>query len=112
VINYGQPTPDRRMWIDVGVAYGTDIELAVRVLEGVAKLEKLVKANPAPEVRLMSFGDSAIHLSLVVWISEAREDLACGSRLRFAIERAFREHKIHIPFPQREVHLIQPKQAG
>jgi small-conductance mechanosensitive channel len=112
VINYGQPTPERRMWVDVGVAYGTDLELAVRVLNEVAAAEPMVLPKPAPEVRHMGFNESSVHLSLIVWIGEAREDLIAGSKLRFAIDRAFRDHKIHIPFPQREVHMIPPKQVA
>jgi small-conductance mechanosensitive channel len=112
VINYGQPTPERRMWIDIGVAYGTDLELAARLLKEVAQHETMVQNKPPPEVRHMGFGDSAINLSLLVWIAEARDDLICGSRLRFAIDKVFREHEIHIPFPQREVHLIPPKQVA
>ncbi len=112
VINYGQPTPERRMWVDVGVAYGTDLELAVRVLNEVAAAEPMVLPKPAPEVRHMGFNESSIHLSLIVWIGEAREDLIAGSKLRFAIDRAFKQHEIHIPFPQREVHMIPPKHVA
>jgi len=112
VINYGQPTPERRMWIDVGVAYGTDLELVVRVLGEIAATEPLVLDQPAPEVRHTGFGDNAINLSLVVWIAEARDDLLTGSKLRFAIDRAFRKHRISIPFPQRDVHMIPPKHVA
>jgi potassium-dependent mechanosensitive channel len=112
VVNYRQPTPERRMWIDVGVAYGTDLELAVKVLKEVANREKLVQSKPPPEVRCTAFGDSAIHLSLLVWISEARDDLLAGSRLRFAIDKAFRAHGIEIPFPQRVVRMVPPKQVA
>jgi small-conductance mechanosensitive channel len=109
VINYGQPTPERRMSIDVGVAYGTDLELAARVLKDVAKHETMVQNHPAPEVRCNGFGDNAIELSLLVWISEARDDLLAGSRLRFAIDKALREQGIEIPFPQRVVHMVPAK---
>ena len=54
----------------------------------------------------MGFGDNAINLMLLVWIADAKEDLIVGSRLRFALDRAFRQHKISIPFPQRDVHMI------
>jgi len=112
VINYGQPTPERRMQVDVGVAYDTDLDLAVRVLKEVAAAEPMVLENPAPEVRHYGFGDSSIHLALIVWIGEAREDLIAGSKLRFAIDKAFRKHKIEIPFPQRQVHMIPPKHVA
>jgi len=58
-----------------------------------------------------TFADSSIHLVLLVWIAEAKEDLIVGSRLRFALDKAFREHKITIPFPQRDVHMIPPRAA-
>jgi small-conductance mechanosensitive channel len=106
VINYSAPSPERRFQIPIGVAYGTDLDLAVKVMTDVAKAEPKVLETPAPEVRHMGFGDNAIELVLLIWIADAKEDLIVGSRLRFALDRAFRQHKISIPFPQRDVHMI------
>jgi small-conductance mechanosensitive channel len=106
VINYTAPTSERRVFIDVGVAYGSDLDLVCRVTLEVAASDERVLKLPAPEVRHQGFGDSAINLSLIVWIGEAREDLAIASALRFALDRAFRKNGIEIPFPQRDVHLI------
>jgi small-conductance mechanosensitive channel len=105
VINHSQPTHTRRVWVRVGVAYGTDLELAVRALREVAAAEPKVQAEPAPDVRHDGFGDSAILLALVVWIREAKEEALVSSNLRFGIDRAFRAHGIAIPVPQREVHV-------
>jgi potassium-dependent mechanosensitive channel len=105
VINHSQPTHTRRVWVRVGVAYGTDLELATRALREVAAAEPKVQATPAPDVRHDGFGESAILLALVVWISEAKEEALVSSNLRFGIDRAFRAHGIVIPVPQREVHL-------
>ncbi len=104
VINHTVPTADRRIWIKLGVAYGTDLEKVVRVLTEIARAEPAVLKAPPPEVRHQNFGESSIELALVAWISEARDDLAVMSRLRFAIDKAFREHKIEMPFPQRVIH--------
>jgi small-conductance mechanosensitive channel len=104
VINHTVPTADRRIWIKLGVAYGTDLDLVVRVLTDIALAEPAVSKQPAPEVRHQNFGDSAIELALVAWIPEAKDDLVVSSRLRFAIDKAFREHRIEMPFPQRVVH--------
>lgn len=104
VVNYTVPTPHRRIWIKLGVAYGTDLELASKVLVDIALAEPAIERTPAPEVRHQDFGDSSIDLALVAWIAEAKDDLAIASRLRFAIDKAFREHSIEIPFPQRVVH--------
>ena len=62
-------------------------------------------ATPTPEVRLEEFGDSAMVFALLCWIEHARDDLRIGSALRFAIEKAFREVGVVIPFPQREIRM-------
>lgn len=104
VINYTASTRDRRIWVRVGVAYGSDLERVARVLNDVALADPDVRREPAPEIRNEDFGDSAIQLALVVWIHEASDDLIVASRLRFAIDQAFRQHEIVIPFPQRVIH--------
>ena len=111
VINYSAPSPERRFQIPVGVAYGTDLDLVCKVMTDVARAEPKVLETPAPEVRHMGFGDNAIELVLLVWIADAKEDLIVGSKLRFALDRAFRQHKISIPFPQRDVHIIDRASA-
>ena len=104
VINHTVPTADRRIWIKLGVAYGSDLDLVVRVLIDIALAEPNVSKQPMPEVRFQNFGDSALELALVAWIPEAKDDLIISSQLRFAIDKAFREHAIEIPFPQRVIH--------
>ncbi len=104
VINRTVPTTHCRIWIKLGVAYGTNLELACKLLIDLALADEAVEREPAPEVRFQNFGDSALELALVVWIPEAKDDLIVGSRLRFAIDKAFREHGIEIPFPQRVIH--------
>ena len=104
VINQSVPTSDRRIWIKLGVAYGSDLDLVVRVLVELALADPNVAKTPRPEVRFQDFGDSALQLALVAWIHDAKDDLSVMSRLRFAIDKAFREHEIEIPFPQRVIH--------
>jgi potassium efflux system protein len=105
VVNHSRPTTSLRIRVGVGVAYGTDPELVRRVLADVAKLSDAVLDTPKPEVRLEDFGDSSLSFALLCWIPHARDDLRISSALRFAIERAFRESGIVIPFPQREVRI-------
>lgn len=115
VVNYTRPTKNLRIHIAVGVAYGTDMARACEVLVAVASKSDGVLAAPAPEVRLDGFGASSLDLALLVWIESARDDLLVASDLRFAIERAFREHDIAIPFPQRDLHVVSgvlPRAAG
>lgn len=111
VVNHSVPTSTQRLTIEVGVAYGTDLEGARRALLAVAAAEPRVMLEPAPLVRLDRFGDSSVELALVVWIPEAREDIVIASALRFAIEAAFRRIGVTIPFPQRDVWLRTPPAA-
>jgi small-conductance mechanosensitive channel len=64
-----------------------------------------VLSDPPPEVRFEGFGDSSLDFSLLVWISDPREDRRVSSELRFEIERRFRTEQIEIPFPQRDLHV-------
>jgi len=105
VINHSRPTTKLRVRIPVGVAYGSDIERTKQVLLDVARANPDVLEKPPPDVRLEDFGDSALAFALYAWIEHARDDLRVGSALRFAIEKAFREAGIEIPFPQRDVHM-------
>jgi small-conductance mechanosensitive channel len=111
VINYSAPTHERRFSVEFGVAYGSDLETVCRVALDVARAERRVLQQPPPEVRLLTFADSAIQLQLIVWIAEAREDLVVASSLRFAIDREFRKHGISMPFPQRDVHIIESRRV-
>jgi potassium efflux system protein len=105
VVNHSRPTTTLRIRVAVGVSYGTDTELVTRVLLDVAKSTSGVLTHPLPEVRFEDFGDSSMSFALMCWIPHARDDLRVGSALRFAIERAFRQAGIVIPFPQREVRI-------
>jgi potassium efflux system protein len=108
VVNHTVPTESRRIAINVGVAYGTDLDHACKVLTELATKIKDVIPQPAPEVRHMGFGDSAINLALVCWIAHARDELLIASAIRFEIDRAFKREKIDIPFPQCAVHMVPP----
>ncbi len=112
VINHSRPTPNLRVRVEVGVAYGSDTERVQATLLAVAAAEPRVLAAPPPEVRFDSFGESSLDFSLLVWVADPREDLRISSALRFSIDRAFRAAGIHIPFPQRDVHLYREQVAS
>lgn len=94
-----------RVAIDVGVAYGTDTEKVRDVLERVAGEHLEVIQEPPPQVRFVDFGDSSLDFRLLVWLSNAVDEFRIASDLRFAIDRAFRDAGIEIPFPQRDLHV-------
>ena len=94
-----------RVRIDVGVAYGTDTESVRQVLERVAAEHPKVLEDPEPNVRFEDFGDSSLDFALLVWLPDPLLEPQVSSDLRFAIDRAFREAEIEIPFPQRDLHF-------
>lgn len=105
VVNHSRPTSRQRISVNVGVAYGSDVQKVKEALLAAAQAHPRVLADPGPEVRFDAFGDSSLDFSLLAWIVEPREDLRVASDLRFAIDQAFRGAGITIPFPQRDLHL-------
>ena len=96
-----------RLATSVGVAYDSDLELAGQLMVDAAKAHPRVLAEPAPRFFLTQFADSAINLELGFWIDDPEEGKGnIVSDVNFAIWRAFKENGISIPFPQREVRLL------
>ena len=96
-----------RVVVSLQVSYGTDLELAMRLMDEAARAQQRVLAEPAPQVLLTSFADSGINLDLGFWIGDPQQGTgAVRSAINMAIWRSFRENGIEIPFPQREVRLI------
>lgn len=106
VVNWSYGSPEVRMRIPIGVAYGSDVELVKKVLLEVAAEESDVLKHPAPTVFFDAFGDSSLNFELGVWRkTEALRPRRLRSDLNYAIDRKFREHNIEIPFPQRDLHI-------
>jgi small-conductance mechanosensitive channel len=98
-----------RFKIIVGVAYGSDTEKVRSLLLKCALDHEQVLDTPAPRVDFIDFGDSALQFRLFFWANRSWIIDIHTSDLRFAIDKAFRENGIQIPFPQRVVHM--PNQA-
>jgi len=110
-----QSYSDTRMRLTtvVGVAYDSDIDLAMRLMTEAASAQPRVLAEPPPKVFLTQFADSSINLELGFWIVDPEEGKGnVVSDINLAIWRIFRAHAIEIPFPQREVRIIPEKSAG
>jgi small-conductance mechanosensitive channel len=97
----------RRISISVGVAYGTDPNRVIDILLGIARKHPAVLADPAPLAVFDRFGDSALNFTLLCWSSVDKFFLA-RSELTIAINNAFKEAGIQIPFPQQDVHVHWP----
>ena len=106
VRNLHAPSPNNRLRVAVGVAYGSDTAKVRDALLAVAAAHESVSEEPAPSVLFTAFGDSSLDFELAVWLTSAEARPTIASDLRFAIDEAFREREIVIPFPQRDLHLV------
>jgi potassium-dependent mechanosensitive channel len=88
----------------VGVAYGTDPNRVLDILLGIARKHPAVLAEPEPLAVFDRFGDSALRFTLLCWAFVDTFFLA-QSELTIAINNAFKEAGIEIPFPQQDVHV-------
>jgi len=96
-----------RLATTVGVAYDSDLDRVAQLMTATAAAHPRVLAEPAPKVSLTQFADSSIHLELGFWIDDPEEGKGnVLSDINFALWRSFRENGIAIPFPQREVRLL------
>ncbi len=105
LINWTLSDAVTRVVIPVGIAYGSDVELAHKVMIDTVKSMPLVLADPEPSVVLVGFGDSALDFSIRIFVSELSNRLPVTHDLHIRLEKALREHKIEIPFPQRDIHV-------
>lgn len=105
VINWSHIEKRTRFHIDVGVAYGSDVEKVTRVLLQCAEDLKTVSKSPAPFVRFNDFGNSSLDFQLYFWTTETFQVEYIKSEIRYKIDAAFRANGVHIPFPQRDVHI-------
>lgn len=105
VINWSHNEDLTRFYVPVGVAYGSDVRLVEKLLLDVAKAHSQIVKTPAPFVRFNDFGDSSLDFQLYFWTANDFLVENIKSDLRFEIDHQFRENKIVIPFPQRDLHL-------
>jgi small-conductance mechanosensitive channel len=105
--NWTQNGTTTRESIDVGVAYGSDVQLVKKLLHEASKASSFVLEYPEPTVLFTDFGDSSLNFKLVFTINDSFNSRFPKSEIRFEIDRLFRENNISIPFPQRDIHIIQ-----
>jgi small conductance mechanosensitive channel len=100
--NYGNI---RQLDLSVGVGYGSDIKQVLALLEEILKSNPRVLKSPTPGLGVSSLGDCSITVVVRPWTSVADYGPA-GAEIYQAIIDRFREQKIEIPFPQREVRVL------
>jgi small-conductance mechanosensitive channel len=108
----GGPYEKTRVVIEVGVAYGSDIQQVREVLQRAAESVEHVVSDPAPRVRFSLMGDSALIFRIQGWIDSPAYRSAAVDGMNTAVYNALGEAGIEIPFPQRVVTMVPPAQAA
>ena len=94
-----------RIIIPVGIAYGSDTKLAVKILEEIAEKDTSVLHDPEPCVIFWGFGDSALNFELRTFVKTYTTYIETRHNLHMEIDKAFRKAGITIAFPQRDIHV-------
>lgn len=105
-----QSYSDRKVLIrcNVQVSYATDVDRALALLQQAARVTPRVLDDPAPGAALVDFGADGLNLALTFWIGDPENGrLNVTSEVNREILRLFRENGIEIPFPQRDVRIVQ-----
>lgn len=98
--------PKRRADVDVGVAYGDNLDVAIAAIMDAVKGHPKVLPDPALDVRIMGLGDNSVNLQVRPWVQTA--DLwAVQAELHAVVKRAVEGAGCSIPFPQRDVHVYE-----
>lgn len=107
MINHSMTDRKVRAQLSLQVSYQTDLELAMRLMLEAAATQERVLRDPAPNALLRAFGESGIDLMMNVWISDPENGTASlQSEIYLDIWRAFKKHNVSIPYPQREIRVL------
>jgi small-conductance mechanosensitive channel len=105
VINWSHQSKKTRFKINVGVAYGSDIDLVLEILRKSALEHPEIKDGSLTNVRFLNFGNSSLDFELLFFSKNIFRIENVKSEIRIIINRKFIENKITIPYPQMDLHL-------
>ena len=116
VINFSAPEEYMLIRLKIGVAYGSDVELVKKTMKEAvdtvfAKTPYLSHDEPV-ETNFLSFGDSSLNFELVICAAKPLYYYAALDAVNCEVDRLFRERNISIPFPQREVRILNMPEKG
>lgn len=109
VVNWNHHSDKVRFDLDVGVAYGSDTSKVKKLLLKSVKDNPYVLDYPSPFVRFISFSNSSLDFKLFFFTRNLLVIEDIKSDIRLEIDKFFREEKISIPFPQREIRIVGDK---
>jgi small-conductance mechanosensitive channel len=105
LINWTLSDMDRRIDVNVGVAYGTDPRRVLELLMQVAKSTDGIASDPAPNVLFIGFAANSLDFGIRAWTNNFGDWVSIRSDLAVRVYEALRGAGIEIPFPQQDLHL-------
>ncbi len=114
VINWTLSESQRRRELPVGVAYGTDPKIVLKLLRNAAARHELVLTKPEPMAYFKGFGASSLDFELHFWVMQENNGLQITSEVAMAAMQLLEDAGIEIPFPQSDLHLrsVDPAAAA
>lgn len=108
VINWSHQSRRTRFKVNVGVSYGSDIDLVIKTLEESVKEHPDITHEYLIEARFIEFNNSSLDFQVLFFSEKIFEIETIKSDIRRIISRKLIENSITIPFPQMDVHLKSP----
>jgi len=105
IVNWSQINESTRFYVQVGVAYGSNVELVRSLLLKSVIHHPNIEKKPEPFVRFVDFGNSSLDFQVFFWVTKSFVIETIKSDVRFQINKLFAENQITIPFPQSDVYI-------
>jgi len=105
LINWTLSDMDRRIDVNVGVAYGNDPRQVLELLMEVTRSTPGITDQPAPSILFSGFGASSLDFAIRSWTNNFGDWVTIRSDLHVRVYDALRQAGIEIPFPQQDLHL-------
>ena len=105
LINWTLSDMNRRIDVEVGVAYGTDPRRVLKLLQEIALGTPGIQPEPAPAIVFKGFGESSLDFGVRAWTHDFGDWVTIRTEMTARICEAFAKEGIEIPFPQRDLHL-------
>jgi len=104
----GGPYQKMRVRIDVQCAYDADLEEVCEVLMDIANQDENLSKYPSPRVRIRGFAESGIDIQLLGWINHPEDRGRITHSMYMKIHAGFREAGLEIPYPKRDITILEP----
>ena len=112
LVNWTLTDSVTRVVIPVGIGYGSDTELAHKIMLDLANEQNEVLDSPAPSAYFIGLGASSLDFEVRMYVRSLADRLVVTHAYLMNLEKRLAEHDIAIPFPQRDLHIKDPERLA